>query len=253
MWHGLGESIQGTSHVASRTPCQDANFYCAYQTDEGPCYLIAVADGAGSAAKADVASKLATQAAFEELTKYKRHPSRITQEEVIELHHRIRDRLLLAAQKDGVEARDYSCTLLLSILSETSCVFSQVGDGCIVTGTESGYKAVTWPHNGEYVNQTTFVVSSNFPSALQFVKQERDFDFVAVFTDGIQDLVLTHSTKSVHDRFFPSFRNGLKKSDDYSSLRVPLAEFLNSPKVNERTDDDKTLVMALWQDAPRHT
>lgn len=253
MWQGLGVSVQGTSHVTGKIPCQDANFYCANQTDDGPFYIIAVADGAGSAAKADLASKIATQAAVEELTKHNLHPSLITREAMVELHHRIRDRLLLAAQKDQVEARDYSCTLLLAVVAEKTCVFTQVGDGGIVSGSETGFKAVTWPHNGEYANQTTFVVSSNFPSALQFVKQERDFDFVAVFTDGIQDLVLTHSTKSVHDRFFPPFRNGLKKSDDYSSLRVPLAEFLNSPKVNERTDDDKTLVMALWQDAPRHT
>lgn len=250
MWHGLGESVQGTSHVAGKVPCQDAHFYCGYQTDEGPCYLIAVADGAGSAAKADAASKLATRAAFEELTKHNLHPSLITKEVMVEIHHRIRDRLLLAAQKDQVEARDYSCTLLIAIVSEKTCVFAHVGDGCIVTGSESGYKAVTWPHNGEFANQTTFVVSANFSSTLQFVKQDRDFDFVAVFTDGIQDLVLTHSTKTVHERFFPSFRNGLKNSDDFSSLRVPLAEFLNSPKVNERTDDDKTLVMALWKDAP---
>ncbi len=248
MWQAVGQSAQGTSHVASSTPCQDAQEYRAFDTGEGAGCIIAVSDGAGSAAKADIASKLATVTAIEEFIAMEKHPSSINRDDMLAVFQKVRERLLEAAKNDGAEWRDYSCTLLIAGLSSTTCVFAQVGDGCIVTGNESGFKAVTWPHNGEFANQTTFVVSSTFPAALQFESMQRDFDFVALFTDGIQDLALTYATKTVHDRFFPSFRNGLLKAEDTTSLLIPLLQFLNSSAVNQRTDDDKTLAMACWRD-----
>ena len=53
MWRVIGASEQGTSHHQHDLPCQDAY---AWQVI-GDHFMIAVADGLGSAARAEQASK----------------------------------------------------------------------------------------------------------------------------------------------------------------------------------------------------
>lgn len=48
--------------------------------------------------------------------------------------------------------------------------------------------------------------------------------------------------------FFTPFFNGLAAATQEQLDLLPelLKQFLSSPAVNERTDDDKTLALALW-------
>jgi hypothetical protein len=66
----------------------------------------------------------------------------------------------------------------------------------------------------------------------------------AGFTDGIQALALNFAAKCVHVPFFESMLAALRECDDETSLLSPLISFLSSERVNQRTDDDKTLVLA---------
>ena len=45
MWNGIQCYIQGRSHVQTNTPCQDKTYF--YNNNDS--YIIALADGAGSA------------------------------------------------------------------------------------------------------------------------------------------------------------------------------------------------------------
>ncbi|EFC7107168.1 protein phosphatase 2C domain-containing protein, partial [Escherichia coli] len=51
-----------------------------------------------------------------------------------------------------------------------------------------------------------------------------------------------------HVPFFTPFFNGLAAATQEQLDLLPelLKQFLSSPAVNERTDDDKTLALALW-------
>ncbi|RXJ41071.1 protein phosphatase 2C domain-containing protein, partial [Escherichia coli] len=71
---------------------------------------------------------------------------------------------------------------------------------------------------------------------------------VAAFTDGIQRLALNMLDNSPHVPFFTPFFNGLASATQEQLDLLPelLKQFLSSPAVNERTDDDKTLALALW-------
>ncbi|EOD2289449.1 protein phosphatase 2C domain-containing protein, partial [Escherichia sp. TWPC-MK] len=53
---------------------------------------------------------------------------------------------------------------------------------------------------------------------------------------------------SPHVPFFTPFFNGLASATQEQLDLLPelLKQFLSSPAVNERTDDDKTLALALW-------
>ena len=67
----------------------------------------------------------------------------------------------------------------------------------------------------------------------------------------LQPLHRTHHLQRVpHLAFFrPLFRD-LRGSTDPESLRDSFRSFLDSSRVNERTDDDKTLMLAMRQIVP---
>jgi hypothetical protein len=70
---------------------------------------------------------------------------------------------------------------------------------------------------------------------------------LAVFTDGIEPLVLQYSTNTVHSPWFnqmlPPVR-GLAQPGFDEALSKKLAMYLSSEAVCARTDDDKTLLLA---------
>jgi hypothetical protein len=67
---------------------------------------------------------------------------------------------------------------------------------------------------------------------------------VACFTDGLERLALRFDTREVHGPFLSPMLSALRHHKNPDELFASLSEFLNSEKVNERTDDDKTLILA---------
>ena len=67
-----------------------------------------------------------------------------------------------------------------------------------------------------------------------------------MFSDGLQRLALDFAKTIPFEPFFqglfPSVR--AMSADDGEKLTQSLTDFLNSPRINERTDDDKTLILA---------
>ncbi len=104
------------------------------------------------------------------------------------------------------------------------------------------------PMVGEYTNMTHFITDEDAVSRLEtFTSTERAHK-VAAFTDGIQRLALNMLDNSPHVPFFTPFFNGLASATQEQLDLLPelLKQFLSSPAVNERTDDDKTLALAMW-------
>jgi hypothetical protein len=105
---------------------------------------------------------------------------------------------------------------------------------------------MTWPVGGDYVNTTYFLTDDRALDHLQLLVQQPAADEVALFTDGLQMLLLQFDTRKAHGPFFEQMFAQLRKEPVGESERLTraLQEFLESPGVNSRTDDDKTLVLA---------
>jgi hypothetical protein len=158
-------------------------------------------------------------------------------------------RLIDRARDDGNSARDYACTLIAAIVGPDAAVFAQIGDGAVVVshGEADGWSWVFWPQHGEYANQTTFILSSDATSALEFNLAPRRIDEFAMFSDGIERLVLHKATKTVNDAFFDQMFIPVRASKCRGldqQLSEKLRGYLGSSIVNARTDDDKSLLMA---------
>ena len=108
-----------------------------------------------------------------------------------------------------------------------------------------------WPQSGEYANCTWFVTDDELASRVEFASVEGVHE-IALLTDGLQGLALRFLGREAHGPFFePMFaRLRRERSGRGTRLDGELRAFLDSPAVNRRTDDDKTLVLATRLAAP---
>ena len=247
-------SVTGTSHHRSGLPCQDSSSYSI--ADE--VLIAAVADGAGSAAMSDVGSALAAETSvnvaerlLREYHDHSPHPVHETclKRVVAGAVEEARRELHEESQRREVEVRQLATTLLLAVHTRDILAAAQIGDGAMVVSDGSGaYATFITPQSGEYANQTNFLTSTDAMSKLD-VRVERVTgvgDRLAMFTDGLQNLVLRASDDSPHAPFFDpvfAWMGSQPVSDDTDRK---LAAFLGSPTVTNRADDDLTLLLAAF-------
>jgi hypothetical protein len=249
MWKAIGQSVIGTSHLATNKPCEDAIAYRIVNTsNNGIALICCVSDGAGSAVYAQEASAIATQKAIELFEEYIVAGKEVDNSVVIAIAENIYDKLASLAEERSVEINEFSCTFLGCVLLPEKSVFFQIGDGAIIRDDNGGgYAAIWWPQNGEYSNTTVFLIDDiNFSNLKITILNER-INEVAIITDGLQHLTLNNETSSVHAPFFSDLFKWLRmatKPEEVEILNNKLKEFLSGQMINSRTDDDKTLFLA---------
>jgi hypothetical protein len=89
--------------------------------------------------------------------------------------------------------------------------------------------------------------------ALEVEQAPRPIDEIALFTDGIENLVLHRGSKTVHDPFFNALLKPIRTSASIGydeSLSEKLKDYLRSRAFSERTDDDRTLLIASRKLSP---
>ena len=241
-WTVSATSVCGSSHEKLGMPCQDAYHWALSKSNT---LIAAVADGAGSAKHSDIGAQLAAQTAVETLAA----------EPDLELSDNTYQSTLTNALKkalgavkkeaktQGVKPRELASTLIILMATTNAVAVAQIGDGAAVIQTANGEQiALTTPDSGEYINQTTFLIS---PNALKTAQQHifhGPITHVALFSDGLQMLALQMPFGKPHTPFFSPLFNFISKAGENGQNQ--LTSFLQSPRVRERTDDDLTLLLA---------
>lgn len=251
----MAASVIGTSHQRMGGSCQDSNACIVFpHSPDGDVLLAVVADGAGSAKQAEAGSALACQSITASARRFlsRRRLARITQRTVQRWIGNFQQEVLNAASSLGLQPRDYACTLLAALVGQHHAVFFQIGDGSIVVSDaeEHSYGHVFWPDRGEYENATFFATDKRFAANLRFESVRRNVVEVAIFSDGLQRLTLDFQKTMPHQPFFRGIFPPVRKSspENAPQLTECLSEFLGSARVNQRTDDDKTLILATRLD-----
>jgi hypothetical protein len=146
-----------------------------------------------------------------------------------------------------LKARDFACTFLGVVSSAIGTLIMQIGDGGVVIDVGAGLEVPVVPMSGEYANMTHFVTDDEAVSTLVTRVYPTAALRVAVFSDGLQRLALNMADNTAHAPFFAPFFNVLAKAtaEQEDELHGALVRFLSSPNVNDRTDDDKTLALAV--------
>ncbi|MCT9118172.1 protein phosphatase 2C domain-containing protein [Cupriavidus gilardii] len=246
-WATVSASVIGTSHEAAGTPCEDSCYAHVHSDFHGrPVLIVLVADGAGSASCGGLGADRAIESALLAISEQTKQAEYCLNEEfATNCIIAVRERLYSDASSAGNVARDYACTLLGLVSNGTSTVVFQIGDGGIVVDTGEGLKLAVEPMSGEYANQTYFVTDMDALDHLAIKVLPESVRYAAAFSDGIQRLALNLDVGEPHAPFFAPFFSTLDKVplERAIDLTEPLHVFLGSQAVNERTDDDKTLVL----------
>jgi hypothetical protein len=245
-WKIIAASIPGTAHVRRDEACQDAIAFRVFETNSGEVLTIAVADGAGSAKFAEIGARTACDFYISEVAALLENGRNVS-----DLNGDFFSGFLktlagaLVAKAENTDLNDYACTFLAVAASATETIFAQVGDGAIVYSFEPDeFRLFAVPQQGEYANTTNFVTDKTASENLQFQYFENRIEELAIFTDGLQRLAIDFQSKQPHQPFFRSMLAPLRAKHPATNLEEKLSAFLNSPKINERTDDDKTLILA---------
>lgn len=239
-------SVPGTSHVRNGMYRQDRANYWAGDN----ALIAAVADGAGSAEHSAYGAGIAIWTAIMEAHKKlqtKRRPD--SESFACILQHSVkhaRQRLQEVAHRKGRKFGSYATTLLLVVQTENLIGAAQIGDGAVViSNSNHEFETFTLPQRGEYANQTYFLTSSDALDCLNIRVAEREPRYVAMFTDGIQSLVLEQPSHIPHRPFFGNMFKWLEDQTDERYVQAELAKLLRSPRVTGKTDDDLTLLFTI--------
>ncbi|MGL5083823.1 MAG: PP2C family serine/threonine-protein phosphatase [Microcoleaceae cyanobacterium] len=265
-WQVVAASVTGKSHEKQSLPCQDAHGYQALQDG---VLVIAVADGAGSAQLSDFGAQIAVKTAVETVVatlaetmgkavvetrvEGKTEPIPVALDDLwLELLmnavNAARTAVEREAETQGVESRALATTLILTVATPAGVIAAQIGDGAVVVANPQGeITALTTPHQGEHLNETTFLTCPDALETAQFQVFHQQPAHLAIFSDGLQLLALKLPEGIPHQPFFSPLFDFVRQVQTENEATTQLVAFLKSPRVTERTDDDLTLVLAALQ------
>jgi serine/threonine protein phosphatase PrpC len=270
-------SNRGRSH-AKDAKFREDDFRCYYQTETNS-YVLAVADGAGSASMSREGSRLACETATEHLltqlkgelgskvtqlaneleTNFSPEARKALQDELYKL---LGNAALLAARNitqvaeaAGQVVRDYATTLLLAVCQPTASGWLVgafwIGDGGLgLYQHQEGIKLLGEPDGGEYSGQTRFLtMKDTFEGSTLYgrVRFElvRDFDALVLMTDGITDALFQTDANLAKDEKWSELLADINKvaplQRDNAELGPQLAQWLNFWVKGEY--DDRTLAI----------
>ncbi len=251
-WRYVHASVVGVAHLADGTSCQDA---CVAQllpgSESGPVLVLAATDGAGSATLSGVGAELACQTLLAECAAWLAAApidGDWTPTVAEKLFQQVRNALERLAADTGQPIREFACTLLGAVVAADRALFLQIGDGAIVIGApDEGYRPVFWPQTGEYANETYFVTDIAAAAHLECAILSEPVVEIALLTDGLQRLALHYQTRQAHEPFFRPLFQRLREHPEIgcpAALVAALERLLADPAINQRTHDDKTLILA---------
>jgi hypothetical protein len=255
-WRYVQATVPGVAHRVNGGECQDACAVQALTLSNGSLVLaLTVADGAGSALRSQEGAEQACQTLLAECTAWLTQATDADWNPALAESwlERVQTALKQQATDAGLPVREFACTLLGAVIAADRALFLQIGDGAIVINAGDGYRPVFWPQGGEYPNETFFVTDANAAESLECALLTEPIIEIALLTDGLQPLALHYQSRQAHEPFFRPLFQCLRDYPETGcllELAAALERFLDSPAVNQRTHDDKTLILASrWSES----
>lgn len=249
-WSWVGACSTGTSHLRAGTGCDDAGACLEISTPRGPALVSVVSDGAGSARLSSLGSRIVTRIFCTCAVGFLKRgggATDITEDIASEWLDDVRDRLIEIARRHGETPKAFAATLVGCVVQPDAAAVIHIGDGaCVIRlAGQRNWEVPSWPAQGEYAATTFFVTDDPQPRTV-VSHLIGEVEEVAVFSDGLERLALDFHAMTAYEPFFESMFPALRGAQPgrQRRLSIDLRTFLASPAVTDRTDDDKTLVMA---------
>jgi len=242
----FGASVIGPLHVQLAMPCQDS---FAFKTIDKDFAVAAIADGLGSASKADIGAKVAVNVAVKSVER-----AITATPESVDITTLAKDAVTAArralekrAKTEKCSLRDLACTLLVAIILNDVVTAVHIGDGALVVDTDNGLHLITGPGESEYINEVTPLTSKDWEKSLKSTSTVSGVRGIALFTDGCQRAGLKKADNSYtpFEGFFRPLFSYAAQIDDVVQAKQDIYDLLASDKLSEHSEDDKTLVLGI--------
>lgn len=249
-WEWVSASAFGTSHLRTGRGCDDSGACIFVEGEHESALVVVCSDGAGSAQQSAVGSRIAVRAFCRNVRNFLRSGGAvrgISRDTASDWLDDIRGRIEVVSQSFGLSRREFAATLVGCVVGEAEAKVLHVGDGAAVhrLANTDEWAVSSWPSHGEYASTTYFVTDDPEPT-FNLSEITGSVSELSVFTDGIEHLVLNFSTKRAFGPFFDQMFSGFNPEGTGRNRRLShhLRNYLTSPILCEKTDDDKTLLLA---------
>lgn len=237
----VGCSVAGPKHENGDLPCQDASKVTKLGNKY---YVLAVADGLGSAKLSHIGAEKAVSAAVEYISEAITPDSNLNEEGLRSLFQttfsHVRRELFKEAASQEESDDEFKTTLLIAVGGPEGVGGAAVGDGGIVYRHDGSVTPLIQREQTENPNATIPVQSDHWTSSYRFGWKE-GASGAAVFSDGLENIVWKGIDSVENEIFNQTFSNINKYVED--EHQEYLKEFLTSEeKIVESKDDDKSLV-----------
>lgn len=208
MWLMNGTAVQGRGHISECVPCQDK----IASKSNGKINVIALADGAGSAAL----SHIGAEKCVDTITQYfldHFDDCYFGDEDSVKqrIYEVLIDNLQQLAIDNECDIKDLASTLLCVAVTDDRVITLHLGDGIIAYYNGQSVKVYSAPDNGEFANVTHFVTSSNALSKIRIRKEVlSDATAFYLMSDGAGTSLYSPQQKAAS--------NALKMMSDLSLL-----------------------------------
>lgn len=248
-WRVIATSMQGKAHKRLGTPCEDFYFWKLIHSDT---LVAAVADGAGSSRLGGIGAKLAALTAVEKISSYLATsplPSHDQHWEKVFGEILLETRLRLEAEAITRETalQDLATTLIITVTTPQACMVAQLGDGAVVVKNgEDSFISFTSTLVSEFFNETIFISSPNILDSINTTIYKGKISQISILSDGLYTLAFDLKKNEPYTPFFKPLFQFAEEASDVRIAERELRNFLSSPKVTQRTDDDLTVIIATW-------
>ncbi|WP_454996109.1 protein phosphatase 2C domain-containing protein [Capnocytophaga leadbetteri] len=277
-WIVVGASVTGNGHIGSGKPCQDNHKYEYLGDGWG---IAIVSDGAGSAEKSEIGSKVVAYRGvtlFKELIASKEWQTRNElptdkewEESAYKVLFELRNNMEEVANKNNIPIKALSATAIVVIHTPKGLLVTHIGDGRAgYKNKEGNWLPLITPHKGEEANQTIFVPHDGWnipflnmsgtrvPESV--VIREKPYGFV-LMSDGCETTTWLCNQKKEgveryydpnkpHTPFFESLdkqlQNLRKENTDLTERAKNWWKFIESGNdLFVRETDDKTMILGV--------
>ena len=277
-WIVVGASVTGNGHIGSGKPCQDNHKYEYLGDGWG---IAIVSDGAGSAEKSEIGSKVVAYRGvtlFKELIASKEWQTRNElptdkewEESAYKVLFELRNNMEEVANKNNIPIKALSATAIVVIHTPKGLLVTHIGDGRAgYKNKEGNWLPLITPHKGEEANQTIFVPHDGWnipflnmsgtrvPESV--VIREKPYGFV-LMSDGCETTTWLCNQKKEgveryydpnkpHTPFFESLdkqlQNLRKENTDLTERAKNWWKFIESGNdLFVRETDDKTIILVV--------
>ena len=273
----IGASVRGKGHIQTELPCQDNNKYTYLTKGWG---IAVVSDGAGSASKSHIGSKIVVERATTHFVdvikemKWIEHNVLPSNEDWAQIAYsvlrRVYNDITNFAQQKNIAIKDLGATVIILIHSPFGILSTHIGDGRAgYRDCNGGWHSIIAPHKGEEANQTIFITSQFWdrPSFRMsghlipesFIIREKVSGFT-LMSDGCENTSwqisqMDRNTGKVCDpnqpfqKFFAPLTNTLIQFHndriDANKRAEAWYTFLDTSKEFSKEVDDKTLILGI--------